>query len=44
MLDLLEKAKSGDLLFEEAEAIENYRRVGCLLELMKSKARRSARQ
>ncbi len=41
MVALLEKAKAGDLLPEETEALENYRRVGRLLELMKSKARRS---
>ena len=31
MLELLEKAKSGDLLPDEAEAMENYRHVGALL-------------
>ncbi len=41
MLALLEKAKAGELLPEEAAALENYRHVGRLLELMKSKARRS---
>jgi hypothetical protein len=40
---LLEKAKAGELSPAEAEAIENYRRVGRLLELMKSRARRSLR-
>jgi hypothetical protein len=41
MVELLEKAKAGELSPEEAKAIENYRHVGRLLELMKSKARRS---
>ena len=43
MTRLLEKAKAGDLLPEEAEMLENYRHIGRLLELMKSKARRSLR-
>lgn len=38
---LLEKAKTGDLSNEEAEALENYRHIGKLLELTKSRARRS---
>jgi len=38
---LLEKAESGSLSTEEAEALENYRHIGKLLELMKSRARRS---
>ncbi len=38
---LLKKVKSGDLSDEEAEALENYRHIGKLLELMKSRARRS---
>jgi hypothetical protein len=41
MGSLLDKAKAGELLPQEAEALENYRRVGRVLELMKSKARRS---
>ena len=41
MSGLLEKAKAGDLSPEDASALENYRHVGRLLELMKSKARRS---
>jgi hypothetical protein len=41
MVQLLEKAKAGELFPEEAEALENYRHIGRLLELMKSKARRS---
>jgi hypothetical protein len=44
MSRLLRKAKSGDLSNEEAEALENYRHIGRLLELMKSKARRSLQQ
>ena len=38
---LLDKAKEGHLSAEDAEALENYRHVGRLLELMKSRARRS---
>lgn len=38
---LLEKAKEGELSKEEAEALENYLHVGKLLELLKSRARRS---
>jgi hypothetical protein len=41
MIALLEKAKQGDLSNEEAEALENYRHIGKLLELMKSRARGS---
>jgi Ran GTPase-activating protein (RanGAP) involved in mRNA processing and transport len=41
MTALLEKAKAGDLTNEESEALENYRHIGKLLELMKSRARRS---
>jgi hypothetical protein len=41
MVGLLEKAKAGELSPQEAEAMENYRHIGRLLELMKSKARRS---
>ena len=41
MASLLEKAKQDDLSNEEAEALENYRHIGKLLELMKSRARRS---
>jgi hypothetical protein len=40
---LLAKAKSGSLSPAEAEEAENYRHVGRLLELMKSRARRSLR-
>jgi hypothetical protein len=35
---LLEKAQSGSLSTEEAEVLENYRHIGKLLELMKSRA------
>lgn len=38
---LLEKSKTGTLSSSEAEEVENYRHVGRLLELMKSRARRS---
>jgi hypothetical protein len=41
MVGLLEKAKAGELNPEEAATLENYRHIGRLLELMKSKARRS---
>ena len=41
MTALLEKAKAGDLTNEESEALEHYRHIGKLLELMKSRARRS---
>lgn len=41
MTVLLEKAKVGELTNDEAEALEHYRHIGKLLELMKSRARRS---
>jgi hypothetical protein len=41
MSALLEKAKTGDLTNEESEALEHYRHIGTLLELMKSRARSS---
>ena len=41
MAALLEKAKAGDLTDDESEVLENYRHIGKLLELMKSRARRS---
>ena len=41
MVALLERAKAGELSAEEAEELEHYRHVGRLLELMKSRARRS---
>ena len=41
MTVLLEKAKEGNLTNEESQALENYRHIGKLLELMKSRARRS---
>lgn len=41
MTSLLEKAKAGTLTNEESEALEHYRHIGKLLELMKSRARRS---
>jgi hypothetical protein len=41
MAELSAKAKAGTLSPEEQEAINNYERVGHLLSLMKSKARRS---
>jgi hypothetical protein len=41
MVELLERAKSGELSAEEAEELENYRHVGTTLELMQSRARLS---
>jgi len=41
MTILLERAKAGVLTNEEAEALEHYRHIGKLLELMKSRAPRS---
>jgi hypothetical protein len=41
MSELLEKAKAGSLTDEEGHALESYRHVGRLLELMKSRARHS---
>lgn len=41
MTQLLENPKAGELSTEDAETLENYRRIGRLLELMKSRARRS---
>ena len=41
MTSLLEKAKADELSAVEAEMLESYRHVGKLLELMKSRARRS---
>src|SRR6185369_9190515 len=41
MTALLEKAKAGELTNDESEALEHYRHIGKLLELMKSRARRS---
>jgi hypothetical protein len=43
MTRLLEKAKAGELSPAQAEVLDNYRHVGRLLELMKSRARRSLR-
>ena len=41
MTALIEKAKVGELTNEESEALEHYRHIGKLLELMKARARRS---
>jgi len=41
MIVLAERAKAGDITNEESEALEHYRHIGKLLELMKSRARRS---
>jgi hypothetical protein len=41
MMALLEKAKAGELTSDESEALEHYRHIGKLLELMKSRARLS---
>ena len=43
MRELLAKAKKGTLTADEQVAIDNYERVGHMLSLMKSKARRSLR-
>jgi hypothetical protein len=43
MIFLLEKAKAGALSEPEAEEIENYRHIGRLLEIIKSRARNSLR-
>ena len=43
MSQLMEKAKAGNLSQAETEEMENYRHVGRLLELMKSRARLSLR-
>ena len=40
---LLEKAQAGDLSPAEAEEAEHYRHIGRLLELLKSRARKSLR-
>ena len=41
MLELLERAKAGELSSDEAAELENYRHVGTTLELMQSRARLS---
>jgi hypothetical protein len=41
MTDLLEKAETRNLTDDESEVLENYRHIGKLLELMKSRARHS---
>jgi hypothetical protein len=41
MTDLLELAKNGVISASDADELEHYRHVGKLLELMKSRARRS---
>jgi hypothetical protein len=41
MTQLMELAKTGELSPEQAEELEHYRHIGRLLELMKSRARRS---
>ncbi len=41
MVALLERAKAGELAPEETGELKNYEHVGRLLELMKSRARRS---
>lgn len=41
MSALLAKAKDGALTTDEASELQNYRHIGKLLELMKSRARRS---
>jgi hypothetical protein len=44
MRELLAKAKTGTLLAAEQVEIDNYERVGHMLSLMKSKARRSLKR
>lgn len=39
MDELAEKARAGELTADDEIEIDNYRQVGCLIELMKSKAR-----
>jgi hypothetical protein len=41
MAELMQLTKAGDLSPEQAEELEHYRHIGRLLELMKSRARRS---
>ncbi|HEV7406038.1 MAG TPA: hypothetical protein VGO11_24040 [Chthoniobacteraceae bacterium] len=41
MVELLERAKGGELSEDEARELENYRHVGTTLELMQSRARLS---
>lgn len=41
MSELLAKAKGGEISEEEVHELTNYRHIGKLLELMKSRARRS---
>jgi len=43
MRELNAKARSGTLSADEQEALDNYGRVGSLLGIMKSKARRSSK-
>ena len=43
MNELAEKARRGELTPDEEIAIESYRQVGCLIELLKSKARLALR-
>jgi hypothetical protein len=43
MIALLEKAKAGTLIAEESAVLERYRHVGRMLEMMKSKARKTMR-
>ncbi len=44
MNELAEKARSGSLAVEEQEELDNYRQVGQLLEVLKSKARLSLKK
>lgn len=39
MSELAEKARAGELTADDEIEIDNYRQVGCLIELLKSKAR-----
>lgn len=44
MQELAEKARAGDLTLEEHIEMDNYERVGQILSLMKSKARKSLKK
>ena len=43
MDELAAKARAGELTADEEIEIENYRQVGCLIELLKSKSRQFLR-
>ena len=43
MDELAQKARAGELTADDEVEIDNYRQIGCLIEVMKSKARLSLR-